>query len=160
MKTAIVAARSMNGVIGRGPEIPWQVKGEQKLFKSITTAGTLIMGRRTYESIGRPLPGRETIVISATFKTPPQGCLLASSLEQALEIADQLGRPVFVAGGGEIYRLAMPLADTVHLTTICTEVEGDVFFPTFPTPDFEMVSEKHFESNIDYIYRVYQRRTR
>lgn len=159
METAIVAARAINGVIGRGLEIPWRVKGEQKLFKSITMGGTLIMGRRTHDAIGRPLPGRETIVISATLEAPPEGCLLASGLDQALAMAGSLGRPVFVAGGGEIYRLALPVTNTVHLTTINTVVQGDVVFPPFPTADFELISEQRFQSNIDYIYQVFRRRS-
>ena len=159
MKIAIVVARSRNNVIGKGSEIPWRVKGEQKLFKEITQGGTLIMGRKTYESIGRPLPGRETIIVTRNPGYSAPGCHIASSLGAALDQAEQLARPVYVVGGGEIYREALPIADAVHLSIINTEVEGDVTFPDFPTDEFRLVSEQGYESNINYTYRYYERIT-
>ena len=160
MKIAIVVARSRNNVIGKGSEIPWRVKGEQKLFKEITQGGTLIMGRKTYESIGRPLPGRETIIVTRNPGYSAPGCHIASSLGAALHQAEQLARPVYVVGGGEIYREALPIADAVHVSIINTEVEGDVTFPDFPTDEFRLVSERGYESNINYTYRYYERVTR
>ena len=157
MKVAIVVARSRNNVIGNGSEIPWLVKGEQKLFKEITLGGTLIMGRKTYESIGRPLPGRETIIVTRNPGYAVAGCHTASSLEDALKLAESLSRPVYVVGGGQIYREALPLVDAVHISTIDTDVEGDITFPDFPTDDFRLVSEKGYESNINYTYRYYER---
>jgi dihydrofolate reductase len=157
MKTSIVVARSVNGVIGKGSRIPWRVKGEQKLFKDITMGGVLIMGRKTFESIGRPLPGRETIVISRNPDYRPDGCATAPGLEAALAMAARMDRPVYIVGGGEIYRDALPLVDGVHITTICDTIEGDVFFPDFPTDDFHLVTEERYDSNINYVYRYYER---
>lgn len=156
MTIALVAAQSENQVIGNGPDIPWRVKGEQKLFKDITMGGTLIMGRKTFESIGRPLPGRTTIIVTRNGAYSAEGCLVESSLEQAVQSAKELGAPVFVAGGGELYHQSIESADALHLTTIHTEVEGDVFFPDVPA-EFKLVKEEHHESNIDYTYRYYER---
>ena len=156
-KIALIAAQSINHVIGTGTEIPWRVKGEQKLFREITTGGTLIMGRRTFDTIGKPLPGRTTIIITRNSELIVEDCLMATSLTDAIHQATQLGDPIFVAGGGEIYSQAIGIADCLHLTTIHTTVEGEVHFPSFPDDEFVLVEEKKFESNIDYTYRYFQR---
>lgn len=156
MKIAIVAAQSENQVIGRGLDIPWQVKGEQALFKQITLHGTLIMGRKTYQSIGRPLPGRTTIVVSRDPDLAIIGCETSTSLELAIANAIALAKPIFIAGGGELYRQSMVIADEIHLTTIHTKVEGDILFPDVPD-NFKLVEEKAFTSNINYTYRHFER---
>ncbi len=156
MNISIIAARAKNNVIGAGPDIPWQAKGEQKLFKDITLGGTLIMGRKTFESIGRPLPGRETIIITRSDNYSQQNCHVASSIEEALEIATTLGKPVFIAGGGEIYAQAISRATDIHLTTIDVAPEGDVFFPEFAIDAFELVAEEHFSTNLEYTYQHFR----
>ena len=158
MALQLVAARSLNNVIGNGSEIPWNVHGEQSLFKEITMNGVLLMGRKTYESIGRRLPGRITIIITRNRQYHQPGCEIATSLAAAINYASRQDRPVFAIGGGEIYAQALPVASGVHLTTIQQEVEGDIFFPVFPTVDFTLVEEKFFKSNIDYLYQHYKRR--
>lgn len=157
MKRAIIVARSQNNVIGNGPNIPWKVKGEQLIFKRITEGGTLIMGRKTFQSIGRPLPGRTIIIVSRNKDYSQEGCTVCDTLEAAFELADQAQKPVFVAGGGEIYKLALPLVDTVHISTIQAEISGDILFPSFPTDDFKLAEEQFFESNINYVYQRYER---
>lgn len=159
MKIAIIVARSRNNVIGKGSDIPWHVKGEQKRFGEITRGGVLIMGRKTYESIGRPLPGRETIIITRNPAYSVKDCHIADSLDSALKLAAAMDRPVFIAGGGEIYRQALPVADAVHISTIDTTVEGDVTFPGFPTDEFRLVEEERVESNINYVYQYFERVT-
>jgi dihydrofolate reductase len=156
VKIALVAAQSENRVIGRGIEIPWRVKGEQALFKRITTGGTLIMGRKTFDSIGRALPGRTTIVVSRNPSLSIEGCEVAGTLDQAIEQARLLENPIYIAGGGQLYEQSIALADTIHLTTIHAEVEGDVYFPEL-TDEFRLVSEENFTSNIDYTYQVFDR---
>ena len=156
MKVAIVAAQAENQVIGRGLEIPWKVKGEQALFKQITINGTLIMGRKTYESIGRPLPGRTTIVVSRDSNLVIAGCETSISLELAITRASEIDKPIFIAGGGELYRQTIFVADEIHLTTIHTRVEGDILFPDVPD-NFKLVEEKAFTSNINYTYRHFER---
>lgn len=157
MVVTIVVARATNDVIGRGQSIPWRAKGEQKLFRRITDGGTLIMGRKTFDSIGRPLPGRETIIITRNPDYAQPDCHIVNSFEAALALADTLARDVHVVGGGEIYRLALDVVDVVHLSTIQIEAEGDTFFPPFPTPEFKLVESEYFESNIDYLYERYER---
>ncbi|MEX0943911.1 MAG: dihydrofolate reductase [Pseudomonadales bacterium] len=157
MRLSMVVARSLNNVIGNGSEIPWRVKGEQKLFRDITMGGVLIMGRKTFESIGRPLPGRETIIVTRNTGTNHAGCKVAHSLAQAIAMAQASNRPVYIVGGGDIYQQALPLVDEVHLSTIQTNVDGDVFFPDFPTNEFHLVREEKFNSNINYTYQHYLR---
>ncbi len=152
----MVAAQSENQVIGRGLEIPWKVKGEQALFKKITINGTLIMGRKTFQSIGRPLPGRTTIVVSRDPDLAITGCETSTSLELAIARAAEINKPIFITGGGELYRQALDIADEIHLTTIHTKVEGDVLFPEVPA-NFRLVEEKAFTSNINYTYRHFER---
>lgn len=152
----MVAAQSENQVIGRGLEIPWKVKGEQALFKKITINGTLIMGRKTFQSIGRPLPGRTTIVVSRDPDLTITGCETSTSLELAIARAAEINKPIFITGGGELYRQALDIADEIHLTTIHTKVEGDVLFPEVPA-NFRLVEEKAFTSNINYTYRHFER---
>ncbi len=157
MDTAIIAARSLNGIIGNGSSIPWRVKGEQAMFKKITMGGILIMGRKTFDAIGRPLPGRSTIIITRNLEYTREQCLVCHSLESALCRATMLDRPVFIAGGGDIYRQSLPLVNTVHLTTIQAEFCGDTRFPDFPTDDFTLEEEQFHTADINYIYQRYQR---
>jgi dihydrofolate reductase len=153
----IIAARSLNNVIGNDLDIPWHAKGEQKLFKEITRDSVLIMGRKTYESIGRPLPGRFTIIVTRNAGYSQANCEVAANLEDAIKLAKAQDKPAFIAGGGQIYEQALPLASGVHLTTVQCEVEGNVHFPDFPTDQFTLIEEKSFQSNIDYVYQYFRR---
>jgi len=155
---SMIVARSRNGIIGDGDEIPWKVKGEQKLFKQITMGGTLVMGRKTFASIGKALPGRETIVISRNKNFRSEHCKVCPSLQAAFEEAKKLAKSIFIAGGGEIYKLALPFVKTVHISTLQTQARGDVYFPAFPTKDFILIEERKFESNINYVYQRFERR--
>lgn len=154
---SLVAARSRNHIIGRDADIPWQVKGEQALFKKITLGGCLVMGRRTFESIGRPLPGRISIVVTRQNDYKPEGCLVAHDIEEGLKQAEASERPIFVIGGGELYAATLARAQRVHLTTIDLEVEGNVFFPQFPTNAFTCTHTDHFQSNHTYCYQIFDR---
>jgi len=124
-----IAAVALNGVIGRGNTIPWHLPEDFKWFKAVTMGHVLVMGRRTFESIGRPLPGRETIVLTRSGWTHP-GVRTAPSLDQ-LPLAADDPRRVFIAGGAEIYRQALPLCGELLLTRVKQTVEGDTFFPPF-----------------------------
>ncbi len=158
MKVQLIAARSKNQVIGNGPDIPWRAKGEQKLFRDITMGSTLIMGRKTFESIGKPLPGRETIIVTRDSVYRQAGCQTAMSVEAAIDKANEIGKPIFIAGGGEIYAQAMPMVQELHLTTIGVECEGDVFFPEFDADEFELIEEQQFETNLSYVYQHFVRK--
>jgi len=149
----IIAARSLNNVIGQDDSIPWRAKGEQKLFKDITMGGVLLMGRKTFESIGRPLPGRTTVIVTRDNNYQHENCEVRQNLESAIrEFPD-----AFVAGGGEIYKQALPTASAVHLTTVQCEVEGNILFPEFPEESFRLIKERYYKSNIDYLYQLYER---
>jgi len=146
---------SQNRVIGRGDDIPWVAKGEQALFKKITSGGTVIMGRKTFDSIGRPLPKRHNIVITRKPRGNTDQLDFCKSVEAALELAATLARPTFIIGGGEIYARTINHASALHLTTIDIDVEGDVYFPTFDEAAFNLVDTQHFETNLKYSYRHY-----
>lgn len=126
----LIVACARDGVIGRGNQIPWRLPEDLKLFKAATLGHVLIMGRRTFESIGRPLPGRTTVVISRNPDRRAEGCLLADSVDAALALAHRENRgEIFVAGGADIYRQTLPIAARVLLTDIDLEVSGDAHFP-------------------------------
>lgn len=126
---ALVAAVARNGVIGNGPDIPWRVPGEQAEFKRITWGHVLVMGRTTYESIGRPLPGRSTVVLTRDPGWSAEGVVVALDVAAALAAADDLPGAVMVAGGGEVYRAMLPHADEAWISEIDQEPAGDVHFP-------------------------------
>ncbi|GAA1808383.1 dihydrofolate reductase [Nocardioides hankookensis] len=131
----MVAAVARNGVIGNGPDIPWRVPGEQRAFKELTMGHTLVMGRTTYESIGRPLPGRTTIVLTRdpAWSAGPsgEGVLVAHDLDAALALAATLPGDVMVVGGAQVYAAALPLATEQVLSEIPLEPEGDVLYPAY-----------------------------
>lgn len=120
--TAVVAM-TPRGVIGRDGAMPWRLRQDLQRFKKLTMGGVLVMGRKTYESIGRPLPGRRTVVVSRNLDLAFPGVELATSPEAALEMAS--GDPVFVVGGAEIYRQLLPKCDQIYLTRVLSGVEGD-----------------------------------
>ena len=123
-----IAAMSLNRVIGRGAEIPWHLPEDFKWFKETTMGGVLVMGRRTFESIGRPLPGRETVVLSRSGFAHDE-VRTVGNLDE-LDPANET-RPMFIAGGAQIYEQALPRCSDLLLTIVKREVDGDVFFPEF-----------------------------
>jgi len=137
MKISLIAAASENNVIGRGAVIPWHLPDDLRHFKRLTVGHSIIMGRRTFDTLGRPLPRRSIVVVSRTPQADRNGVLWARDLDEALNRAaasspastDSGELEIFVAGGGEIYRLALERADRIYLTRVHTEVDGDVFFP-------------------------------
>lgn len=153
---ALIAALSRNYVIGNKGIIPWRIKGEQKRFKELTTGKTVIMGKRSFEEIGKPLPNRKTIVISNTTNYEYENCITLGSLEQAIAYAGD--EDAFVAGGEQLYREALPLVDAMYLTIIDLEVEGDTYFPHFEDEAFTLASEEEFQGEIPYRYLTYIRK--
>ncbi|GAB4170876.1 MAG: dihydrofolate reductase [Wenzhouxiangellaceae bacterium] len=128
----LVAAVARNGVIGRDGGMPWHLPADLKRFRSLTMGHPVVMGRATFESIGKPLPGRRNIVVSRTWPRPPAGCELARSLDEAIDLAG--AGPVMIIGGGQLYREAMPRAARMELTLIDAQPEGDTRFPEW-SPD-------------------------
>jgi dihydrofolate reductase len=140
MGVTIVAAVARNGVIGVDGGLPWRIPEDLRRFKALTLGHTLVMGRRTYESIGRPLPGRHTLVVTRNPDWSAEGVEVAASLEEALAVADD--DEVFVVGGAEIYAQAMDLADVLELTEVESEPIGDVCFPPVRWADWTEVGRQ------------------
>jgi dihydrofolate reductase len=145
-RVVLVAAVAENGVIGNGPDIPWRIPGEQAEFKRLTMGHTLVMGRTTYESIGRPLPGRTTIVLTRDPTWSADGVLVAGSLQQALETAATLDGDVMVAGGAQVYAAAMPFADEQVLTEVHLSPPGDVTYPALDRSQWREVAREPGEA--------------
>lgn len=129
MKIFIIAAMTHAGVIGKGNELPWNIPAELKHFRQTTQGHTVIMGLRTYESIGRPLPNRHNIVLSQQHLEIP-GVTVCHSVEQALQAAEKIDKDVFIIGGAYTYAQFLPLADKLYLSYIKADYDGDVFFPS------------------------------
>ena len=135
MKISLVWAMAQNRVIGRNNSLPWYLPEDLKYFKRITLGKPVIMGRKTYESIGKPLPGRTNIVVSRNADFSAEGVKTVTSLDEAKQLCESIAEidginEAMVIGGAEIYALALPMADRLYLTEVHAEVEGDTTFPT------------------------------
>nr|WP_010131800.1 dihydrofolate reductase [Microbulbifer agarilyticus] len=131
---AMIVAMARNGAIGRENTLPWRISGDLQFFKRTTLGKPVVMGRKTFESIGRPLPGRQNIVITRNSAWAAEGVEVVSSLEAAIALADTAAQQaglaeLMVIGGAEIYRQALPLAQRLYVTEVDAEVAGDAFFP-------------------------------
>jgi len=135
-QTAIVAC-TPSGVIGLRGAMPWQLSSDLRRFKSLTMGGTMVMGRKTFDSIGKPLPGRETIVLSRSGRAPADHLHWADSIETVMATADALARPVFIVGGAEIYKLFFPFCKEIWLTRVWSDVKGDTRI-TLPLDEFRL----------------------
>lgn len=156
MKISMIAAMSENRVIGSGNDIPWRIPGEQKRFRSLTTGKALIMGRKTYESIGKALPNRRNIVISHNNSYSAAGCEVVHSLEEALELL-KTESEVFIGGGEAIYRAALPYAHRIYLTTVHLQLSGDTYFPELGS-EFHSIESTRVEGDTSYTYQTFERR--
>lgn len=149
MKISIIVAKAKNDVIGRDNQLVWKLSSDLKLFKKLTTGHHILMGRKTYESVGRPLPNRTSVVITRNKDfSLPEGHLVAYSLEEAIQVC--IGRhldQVFIIGGAEIYKQAMKFADELLVTQVDAYPEGDVFFPKIDPKIWQMVSSEHYEKD-------------
>jgi dihydrofolate reductase len=157
MEIILIAAMAANRVIGRGKTIPWDIPGEQARFKEVTIGHSLIMGRKTWESIRQPLPGRRNIVVTRQSGFQAPGAEVVHSLDQGFALTEG-EKKVFVIGGAQLYQLALDRADTLILTELEQEVAGDAFFPRFSRPPFALVRTEEVEEPVRYSIRTYQRR--
>ncbi len=164
MKISIVAAVGEGGVIGAKGKVPWHLPADLRRFKELTMGHPIIMGRKTYESIGKPLPGRMNIVLTGDARYGAPGCTVAHSFPDALRAAEKSlagDSEVFVIGGAHVYALALPHAEKMYLTRIRGTFKGDAFFPTFNESEWRLMrSEPHAkdETNpFDYEFSVYER---
>lgn len=153
MIVSLIVAASTNNVIGKNNELIWSLPNDMRFFKNTTWAMPVVMGRKTYESLGKPLPGRLNIVITRQENWKPENTVVVHSLEAAIEAAAlENYKEVFVIGGGEIFKEAMPIADKIYLTRVDAELEGDAFFPPIDRRQWTMVSEQSFPSDEKHAY--------
>tara|TARA_R110000751_G_C13615649_1_gene463910 strand:+ start:240 stop:710 length:471 start_codon:yes stop_codon:yes gene_type:complete len=151
----IIVATSENNVIGKGNDIPWYIPKDLEHFKKLTTGNTVIMGRKTYESLPkeyRPLPNRINIVITRDKSYQAKGCLVVNSLEDALRKADN-DKEIFIIGGGQIYREGLKFAERIYLTKIHNNIEGDTYFPKL-NKFWKLVDEEE-KSGFSFLTYVY-----
>ncbi len=159
---SVIVAVAQNGVIGCENRLIWHIREDLQRFKAITTGHPVVMGRKTFESLGRPLPNRTNVVITRQKEYRPEGVTVVHSLEEAITLFSSQ-EEVFIIGGGEIYRQAMPLADRFYLTEVCLHFEGDVRFPAWNQAEWKLVSEERHECGAEFAYpfvfKNYIRRT-
>ncbi len=148
---SLVVAADEEGGIGRGGGLPWHLPADLKHFRALTMGKPVIMGRRTWESIGRPLPGRRNVVVSRQPSLQVPGCEVAGSLDDALRLVDDAAEAC-VIGGAEIYRLALPLADLIHLTRVHARVEADTFLPPLDPREWRLQSREEHAADERHAY--------
>ncbi len=165
MKLSMIVAVAENGVIGRNNALPWYLPNDLKYFKQTTMGKPVIMGRKTYESIGKPLPGRTNIVITRQADYQPEGVKVVSSVEAARELAESVclidgQEEAMIMGGAEIYALALPHTDRLYLTEGHADVEGDAFFPEYDKSLWQEVAREDFAAEgpnpYNYSFVVYE----
>jgi dihydrofolate reductase len=150
----IIVAAAQNNVIGNNNELIWHLSADLKRFKSLTTGHHIIMGRKTFESIGKPLPNRTTVIITRNPQYKVEGCITVHSLAEALEVSKK-DAISYIIGGAEIYKQALPFADKIELTRIEKDFEGDAYFPVINEGEWSVVASETFaatEKN-DFSYR-------
>lgn len=166
MTLALIAAYAQNRVVGINNQLPWHLPEDLKYFKRVTTGKAVIMGRKTYESIGRPLPNRTNIVITHNPDFSAPGIVVVNSLQAAIDHAENVNTingedEIMVIGGAAIYELALPMADRLYLTHVHAEVEGDAYFPEVDFADWKQVAKEDYaasETNpYDYSFAVYEK---
>ena len=158
---AIIVAMAQNRTIGINNTLPWRIPADLRRFKALTMGHHMVMGRKTFDSIGKPLPGRTTVVVTRDHNLKIEGCIMAYSLQEAVAAcADD--EAIFVVGGAELYQQAMPLVDTLYITEIRQDVGGDAHFPEFNRDEWLEVSrEIHHQETpqpLEYHFVTYQRK--
>ncbi len=149
----VVAIAERTRGIGRNNKLLWNIPEDLKRFKDITSGHPIIMGRKTYESIGRPLPNRTNIIITRNPEYKVEGCIVVASLDEALERSKTLkSDEVFIIGGGEIFKQALPITDKLYLTVVEGDFEADVFFPEYSEFRKVLHEEKHESNGYKYTY--------
>ena len=146
MKISIIVAMAANGVIGQDNELPWHLPADLKHFKQTTMGKPILMGRKTWESIGRPLPGRTSIVITSDRTYTAPGCIVVNSIEAAIAAAGEQ-EEVMVIGGAELYRQVLPYTDTIYLTRIHQRFEGDTRFPEISDAEWQQLERVDHEAD-------------
>ena len=161
MKISLIAAMARNRVIGSRGDIPWRIPGEQKIFKRITLGHAVIMGRKTFESLDRPLPDRTNIIVTRQKDYHAEGCRVANDLAGALKCCPADEDEAFICGGGQLYHEALPLADRIYLTLIPRDIPGDTFFPDISLTEFQVTQTESVQADgvEPYDFFIYERVT-
>lgn len=158
---SIIVACSENNVIGKDNGLIWRLSNDLKRFKALTTGHAIVMGRKTFESIGRPLPNRRNIILSKNLEAM-DGCEIMRSADEVLEFAKSTDEELFIIGGGQVYEQFLPFADKLYLTLVHTEAEGDTFFPALNRDEWTEVARESFKADekneFDYEFVDYLRR--
>jgi dihydrofolate reductase len=163
MLVSLIVAMAEHGVIGRGGDLPWRLSADLRRFKQLTMEHHILMGRITYESIGRPLPGRKMIVITRQADFAADTATVVHSLDAAIEAAREVGDDeAFIIGGGEIYQQALEMVDRIYLTRVHVEVDGDTYFPAVDFDRWRLVEEEHIPSDerneFAHTFQIYTRK--
>ncbi len=158
MTVSIIVAMAENRVIGLKNQLPWHLSADLKRFKQITMGFPIIMGRKTYESIGRPLPGRQNILISRNPSFKAEGCQVFHDLDDAIQMAVSAYEQVFVIGGATLYAEALKWASRIYLTQVHAQIDGDTFFPEFASLDWSETHRETFDDDptVDFSYSFIQ----
>jgi len=156
MTISLIAAMAENRVIGSGGNIPWDLPDDRRRFRDITWGHPVIMGRKTFETLNRPLPGRSTIVLTRKAGFSPEGCLVAHDPESALKLAEGAAE-VFICGGEEVYREFLPLASRVYLTVVHRDFDGDVLFPELPS-GFCVIGREFVPEPMPHTFLLYEKK--
>ncbi len=157
---SIIVAASANNVIGAQGDLPWRLSDDLKRFKTVTMGKPIIMGRKTWESIGRALPGRRNIVITRQQGFAAEGCDVVQSTDEAIAVAGDVGE-IMVIGGSEVYELFLPMAQRLYLTRVHADVNGDAFFPAVDEDTWQLVNDEAHQADgrneFDFSFRMYER---
>jgi dihydrofolate reductase len=157
-----IVAMDKNRTIGKDNQLPWHLPADLQFFKRVTMGHPIIMGRKTYESIGKPLPGRENIVVTRNQEYKLEGCTVIHSVEALIKFAEEKKEEVFVIGGAELFKATFSNTDRLYITMIEHEFEGDTFFPEFKESDWKLVSQekgpKDEKNPYDYSFNIYERK--
>ncbi|WP_408096626.1 dihydrofolate reductase [Peredibacter sp. HCB2-198] len=163
MRISLIVAKAENNAIGLNNKLPWHLKEDLQNFKKITMGHHILMGRKTFESIGKPLPGRMSLVISSEPRANQESVFWFTSIFRAIKQAERNGETeLFIIGGEKIYKYALSLVDRIYLTEVKGEVKGDVFFPQLSLKNWKKISEQSFSKNADndhdFTFQVLDRR--
>ena len=157
MLISLIVAMASNRVIGHQGDIPWKIPGEQKMFKEITLGHVVIMGRKTFESLACPLPGRTNVVVTRQTDYQAPGCLVVQDLDSAIKSCPADENEAFIIGGGQLYHETISAADRIYLTVLPRKIPGDTYFPEIPEADFEIKKSEFIDGPEPYHFYVYQR---
>ncbi len=145
---SLIVAASTNNAIGKQNSMLWHLPEDLKFFKNTTWGMPVIMGRKTFEAVGKPLPGRTNIIVTTNKEWSAENTITTSSIEEAINVAKECNaNEIFITGGGEIYKQTLPTADKVYLTRVHTEIDGDAFFPVLDMELWEIIFEKHVKAD-------------